>query len=254
MLKRLLLFFTLVGIALGIYFQQQTIMPLFHFVTGHRTLPEPPPASEKPMGTKEQPNIAKDDFTTQHIKDIILANNLDYPPKQLAFLAFKQERILEVWQKQHHQWHPIKIFPILGASGTLGPKLREGDMQVPEGIYRITWLNHQSAFHLSLKLNYPNAFDRKYARQEGRTKPGTNIFIHGEDVSTGCIAIGNPAIEELFYLVKASGQKNIRVIIAPFDFRKKTHQIETREYDTPNWTPILYKQIQQALLPFSVSS
>jgi len=71
----------------------------------------------------------------------------------------------------------VADYRITAASGTAGPKLREGDRQVPEGIYRIVGLNPNSRYHLSMKLDYPNAFDRHQAARDGRARPGSDIFI-----------------------------------------------------------------------------
>lgn len=91
---------------------------------------------------------------------------------------------------------------MLAASGGPGPKLREGDLQVPEGVYRLTAFNPNSSYHLSLRVDYPNAEDRAaedraVARSDRRTSLGGDIFIHGKAVSIGCLAIGDPGIEEL---------------------------------------------------------
>jgi len=90
-----------------------------------------------------------------------------YPPAQVALLGFKTERALEVWASEQEEWHFIKVYPIKGASGIAGPKLREGDRQVPEGVYRIIGLNPNSSYHLSFNLGYPNRYDRAH----GRTGP-----------------------------------------------------------------------------------
>ena len=88
----------------------------------------------------------------------------------------------------------MRTFPFQGFSGTLGPKLREGDGQIPEGLYRIEYLNPNSSYHLSLKIDYPNAFDREKGRSDGRERLGYDIFIHGKSVTVGCIPIGDEAI------------------------------------------------------------
>ena len=87
--------------------------------------------------------------------------------------------------------------PILAASGVSGPK-REGDKQVPEGFYRIELLNPNSRYHLSLRVNYPNADDLERARQDGRALStlGGDIMIHGGSASIGCLALGDPAVGE----------------------------------------------------------
>ncbi len=115
----------------------------------------------------------------------------------------------------------------------------EGDGQVPEGLYRIESLNPNSSYHLSMKLNYPNTFDLKQAKSEGRDRPGSNIFIHGKSVSIGCLAMGDSAIEELFVLATDVGRKNIQVAIAPTDPRIKLLQTTTQ----PAWVGQLYDNL-----------
>ena len=133
-----------------------------------------------------------------------------YPPKTLFLRAFKRERELEVWAGTR-KLRLIKTYPILAASGVLGPKLQRGDRQVPEGWYHVDRFNPNSRFHLSLGLNYPNDADR--IRSAGRD-PGSDIFIHGSNVSIGCLAMGNPAIEEI-YGVARDVKSRIQVLILP---------------------------------------
>ena len=77
---------------------------------------------------------------------------------------------------------------------------------MPEGVYRIVALNPNSSYHLSMKLDYPTEFDLSKARAEGRTRPGSDIFIHGKAVSIGCVAVGDDAIEEIFVLVREDAE------------------------------------------------
>jgi hypothetical protein len=151
------------------------------------------------------------------LKQAFLQANVAYPPGKISLIAIKDTDMLQLWSHQAGQSTLIKSYPIKAASGVLGPKLREGDFQVPEGIYNINAFNPNSAYHLSLKLNYPNAFDLKYAHLEGRNEPGSNIFIHGKAVSIGCLAMGDEAIEELFTLVHQVGRANVKVVITPTD-------------------------------------
>jgi len=169
-----------------------------------------------------------------------------YPPQQLALLGFKAEKRLEVWAEQQTTWLFIRSYPILAASGIAGPKLREGDRQVPEGIYRINFLNPNSRYHLSMQINYPNEFDRRKAALENRTDLGGEIFIHGKAVSIGCLAIGDEAIEELFVLVATIGIDKVTVILAP-----QQHK-QTTDLNAPirPWVPELYSDIRQALAQF----
>jgi hypothetical protein len=142
-----------------------------------------------------------------------------YPPPELAILGFKSERRLEVWARTDGPWRRIDVLPILAASGVAGPKLRQGDRQVPEGLYRLDAFNPYSRFHLSMRIDYPNADDLAVADVEGRTDLGGDIFIHGDAQSIGCIAIGDRAIEDLFVLVADVGLPGVQVILAPRDPR-----------------------------------
>ncbi|MEO5333208.1 MAG: L,D-transpeptidase family protein [Magnetococcus sp. YQC-5] len=180
------------------------------------------------------------------------AAELPYPPARLALLAFKKERRLELWGGTHTgpmKW--IKRYPFTAFSGELGPKRMQGDRQIPEGIYRITFLNPNSSYHLSMKLDYPNEFDRAVALMDHRADLGGDIFIHGEEYSIGCIALGNRAIEELFVLTAWAGMENVQVIVAPYDLRR--HK-EIKPLDEIPWTKELYTRIKLSLLAFNKPS
>lgn len=181
--------------------------------------------------------------TQEALSPLFAKAGIRYPPKQLALLAFKDNKMLELWAANHDENYAlIKRYPIKAASGKLGPKLKEGDKQVPEGIYNITHFNPNSAYHLSMQLNYPNAFDLKHAKAEGRNEPGTNIFIHGRAVSIGCLAMGDQAIEQLFSLVYATGIDNTTVLISPTDPSKQTLLVPNH---APAWTKTLYDDIEK---------
>ena len=174
-----------------------------------------------------------------------------FPPKRLTFLAMKNEKILEVWAGNSDAMTFIWRYPIRKLSGTAGPKLREGDGQVPEGIYKIVGLNPNSSYHLSMKLNYPNKFDLLHAKKENRTEPGSNIFIHGKAVSIGCLAMGDEAIEDLFVLVHKVGKSNVKVILAPNDPRKNPLIAKPT---SPDWIKDLHKTIDTAFKPYDLDS
>ncbi len=143
---------------------------------------------------------------------------MPYPPVRITLLAFKAEKRLDLQAADASgKIRPVLSWPILAASGTAGPKLREGDRQVPEGNYRIELLNPNSLFHLSLRVNYPNASDITRARKEGRdlSNLGGDIMIHGGAASIGCLAIGDQAVEELFVLAALTGLDKIQLIISP---------------------------------------
>jgi hypothetical protein len=145
-------------------------------------------------------------------------------------------------------WRFIRSYAILGASGHLGPKLRQGDRQVPEGVYRVTLLNPNSVAHVSLRLDYPNAFDRERAALDGRDNLGGDIMIHGRTNSIGCLAIGDEAAANLFTLAALATIENIMVVISPTDFRRPG--FITLSADLPPWTEELYDQLRAQLAQF----
>lgn len=179
------------------------------------------------------------------------AAQVPYPPARLVLLAFKQEKSLEVHAAgSNGAFHLVRAYPIMAASGVLGPKLRQGDGQVPEGIYRIEMLNPNSRFHLSLRLNYPNDFDRQQAKRDGRTNLGGDIMIHGNAVSIGCIAVGDEAAEDLFVLAALTGLKNISVIVSPVDFRVR--DLPALPAGTPKWVETLHPAIKREMAKYPV--
>lgn len=128
---------------------------------------------------------------------------------------FKASDELEVWVATGERHQRLRTWPICTWSGDLGPKLRQGDGQAPEGFYEVgaQQLNPTSRFHLSFNLGYPNAFDRAH----GRT--GDYLMVHGNCVSVGCYAMGDAAIEEIYTLVAAAlthGQRAVPVHAFPF--------------------------------------
>jgi murein L,D-transpeptidase YafK len=142
---------------------------------------------------------------------------------RFLLVGLKEERELELYAAGPGQpFAFIRSFAILGASGGLGPKLREGDRQVPEGVYRIAYLNPNSIAHLSLALDYPNPFDRMHAEEEGRESAtlGGDIMIHGGSDSIGCLAVGDEAAEDLFVLAADSDWEHAVVLVSPVDFRR----------------------------------
>jgi murein L,D-transpeptidase YafK len=172
-------------------------------------------------------------------------SGIAYPPAALTLVGIKDAKRLEVYANHPQRgWQFVKSYPILAASGQIGPKLRGGDRQVPEGIYAIESLNPNSRFHLALRVGYPNVFDREKAKLDGREKLGGDIMIHGSDASVGCLAMGDEAAEELFVLAADVGIEKVKVILTPMDFR--TAKIAMNEKD-PNWTEELYKRIEQEL-------
>lgn len=178
------------------------------------------------------------------------AAKIAWPPSEIAMIALKDEKIVELYARLPSlEWKLVHRYPVLAASGGVGPKLRQGDKQVPEGIYRIVFLNPQSQYHVSLRVNYPNAFDRKMAAKDGRKDLGGDIMIHGKALSAGCLAVGDEAAEELFVLAAEVGLPNVKLIIAPTDFRRQppaSGQIAGQ----PDWLPLLYAEVATAMAEF----
>ncbi|MCR9191899.1 MAG: L,D-transpeptidase family protein [Gammaproteobacteria bacterium] len=177
--------------------------------------------------------------------------DIAYPPRDIALLAFKKEQYIQLWaQDKQQDWHFVRTYPLTAFSGKLGPKLKEHDRQIPEGIYRLTSFNPFSAWHLSMMINYPNDFDQLHAHQDGRRKLGGDIFLHGKSKSVGCLAVGDDAIDELFILSRRVGLDHIQLIIAPNDLR--TGKPATNQEAQPRWLPELYRKIAKALKHFPV--
>lgn len=181
------------------------------------------------------------------LKEKFRTAGADFPPDRVQFVAFKREKILEVYTGSGDS--PLRLvhrYKIHGASGTEGPKLREGDHQVPEGGYSIELLNPNSKFHLSLRVNYPSAQDLLRAKADGRdlTTLGGDIMLHGGSASAGCLAMGDPAIEEIFFLAANTPLTRIQLLIAPCDLR--VHGANVPD-SAPLWTTGLHEEILQAL-------
>jgi murein L,D-transpeptidase YafK len=177
------------------------------------------------------------------------AVGLEFPPRAVALVAFKDSKHLELYGRANHSaaWTFVKRYGVFGASGRLGPKLAEGDRQVPEGLYRAELLNANSRFHLSIRLNYPNDFDRVVGASDGRTNLGSDIMIHGGASSVGCLAVGDEAAEELFILVALTGIDRTSIVVSPTDFRNA----RAHEPDVPQpWAAQLYADLRAALAEY----
>ena len=165
---------------------------------------------------------------------------ISYPPERLTLVGLKEERALEVWAHRGDQWELVRTYPVLAASGGPGPKLREGDYQVPEGVYRLTEFNPRSSYHLSVRVDYPNADDLSIAEREGRTNLGGDIFIHGKAVSIGCLAIGDDAIEELYLLLADTGLSRTKLLLTP-------SAEPSVESNAPAWVSERYEYLRREL-------
>ncbi|MEM9694822.1 MAG: L,D-transpeptidase family protein, partial [Myxococcota bacterium] len=122
------------------------------------------------------------------------------------------ENELEVWARGFRQrFVPVARYGICYASGELGPKRKQGDLQVPEGFYTLPWFDPASRYHLAMLVSYPSRSDKVWG---DRVDPGDGIMIHGSCVSVGCISMSDARIEELWTMARAS-PKPIRVHMFP---------------------------------------
>jgi murein L,D-transpeptidase YafK len=143
------------------------------------------------------------------------AKDMDLQSPMLVRL-FKQEAELEVWkQDRSGRFALLKTYPICRWSGDLGPKVREGDRQAPEGFYSISpaQMNPQSAYYLSFNTGYPNAYDRALGHS------GSQLMVHGDCSSRGCYAMTDEQIAEIYSLGRESffgGQRAFQLQAYPF--------------------------------------
>ena len=191
--------------------------------------------------------LAKKTSSEQRLKHALADSDFIIYPKKLTLIGLKNEQLLEVWGELNGKQVHIKTYPFTAFSGQLGPKFKEGDRQIPEGIYGISYLNPNSKFHLSMRVNYPNNFDKEMAKKEGRNNLGGDIMIHGSNRTIGCVPIGDDNIEELYFLAQKVGIENIKVILSPIDFRLTDVRIKTKKHP---WMKKLYSNIKKSMLPY----
>jgi murein L,D-transpeptidase YafK len=188
--------------------------------------------------------------------------NQPVPPKLIAAMnekdmdlqspilirLFKQEAELEVWkQDRSGKFALLKTYPICRWSGDLGPKVREGDRQAPEGFYTISpaQMNPQSAYYLSFNTGYPNAYDRSL----GHT--GSELMVHGDCSSRGCYAMTDEQIAEIYALGRESffgGQKAFQFEAFPFHM---TPLNMAKHRNNPNMT--FWKMIKEGYDHFEIT-
>ena len=161
----------------------------------------------------------------ENLQKLLKEKGIENKNFEVHIRSFKSEKQLEIWcrNKGDAKFVLLKTMDICASSGDLGPKRKEGDGQVPEGFYEVSWFNPMSDYHLGLKINYPNASDR--VKAIGR--PGGDIMIHGNCVTIGCIPLQDSPIEELYVLcVESKNKKNdVGVSIYPCRLTKQNFDI-----------------------------
>lgn len=180
----------------------------------------------------------------QDLKPLCDKAGIKWPPARMRLLALKRERIVELWAAgKTGEFKRLTTYAITAASGRLGPKRQEGDLQVPEGFYRLTELNPQSKFHLSIKLDYPNETDIAHSKVP-RDQIGSDIYFHGKAVSIGCIAVGDLAIERIFDLASRVPVGRRDILVCPVDFRLSPG---FRVPGEEEWVGEMYGDLEKAL-------
>lgn len=171
----------------------------------------------------------------------------DWRGRDIAFVVVKYTSMLYV-VRQDARHDTIAAFPVCAMDTSPGFKDRQGDGRTPDGIYRIPALNPGSSYHLSMRMNYPNAVDdarhARHTRLAGeRWSQGGDIFIHGKCASIGCIAMTDDGIEKLYLLVSSlpAAKRQIPVLVLPYDNESHYEQMynhadrQYREDGGPYW-------------------
>jgi len=181
------------------------------------------------------------------------SKNLSLENLSVLIIGLKECEQIEVWATDNNnkKYERILSYNFCSSSGTLGPKSKQGDMQIPEGVYYIDRFNPSSNFYLSLGINYPTACDK--ARASGN--PGGDIFIHGDCVTIGCIPITDDKIKELYtlcVLAKNAGQTKIPVYLFPFRMNEEDMLKQTKSKPYNFWkslAPICEYLYEQKAMP-----
>ena len=170
------------------------------------------------------------------IDELLQSKNLKKSDFELLLVAFKHEAVLEAWGrpfgKKDEPFVLLRSFDICASSGDLGPKRKEGDSQVPEGFYHVSYFNPQSDYYVSLGVSYPNESDRILS---DKRRPGGSIAIHGDCVTIGCLPLTDEKMKELYILAveaRSNGQTKIPVHIYPFRMTKENFKMITPDYPT----------------------
>lgn len=189
------------------------------------------------------------------VKDYFKEAGLNYSGFHLFLRVFKKEQNLEVWVKEtvKEEFILLHTYSFCSTSGTLGPKRKEGDLQIPEGVYHINHFNPVSNFHLSLGVSYPNASDKILG---DRQHPGGSIYIHGNCVTIGCIPITDDKIKELYVLAveaRNNGQEKIPIHIFPDRLDMAAPEKLALDYSVDEKVASFWKNLQAIYLDFKAT-
>jgi len=171
----------------------------------------------------------KESFVKSKLNDhYISINDFD-----LLVLAYKKEKILDIYAKKKTSDRYVKIhsYKICDVSGKLGPKRKQGDKQVPEGFYHVDRFNPTSQYHLSFRINYPNASD--IIKSKYKNNLGGDIYVHGSCATVGCLPMTDYYMDEIYIFAihaKNNSQQKIPFYIFPFDMKDENMKIYTDIY------------------------
>lgn len=166
----------------------------------------------------------------------------------------KLESELELWVEKDGRFQRFATYPICMWSGRLGPKLKEGDRQAPEGFYTVSKdaLNPNSRMHLSFNLGFPNVYDR------GKGRTGSFLMVHGGCASIGCYAVTDNVVDEVWAFVTAAldnGQERIPVHAFPFRMTERNLRLRKGDKWSGFWADLKkgYDLFDQSHMPPKVS-
>lgn len=180
-------------------------------------------------------------YGPKHLRPVSATTKAEMSELKMAQTApvlmriFKEENVFEVWKKDRTgRYALLKSYDICKWSGEIGPKLKEGDRQAPEGYYTITpaLMNPNSSYHLAFNTGYPNAYDRAH----GRT--GTHLMVHGACSSRGCYAMSDEQIQEIYALARDAfrgGQKAFQLQAYPFRMTPENMARHWNHSQMPFW-------------------
>jgi murein L,D-transpeptidase YafK len=231
-MKKLILTIGVAMMIIGfLVFGRSVYMPILHKIKGRETV------------ESRIDNLEHEVWKRLESKLISVGFKTDFP-QEIVLVAFKKEQILQVYANTDNGVTLLKEYPFTAYSGELGPKLKKGDRQIPEGIYKVEYLNPNSSYYLSIKINYPNDYDKSKSILLKTEDMGGDIFIHGKSATIGCIPIGDEAIEEVFVLTQKAINNEVKVIISPKDFRIDD---EYPQIESIDWEIELYDEIKTEL-------
>jgi hypothetical protein len=190
-------------------------------------------AGDTPTGQRDAAAFAA---RSDVVKKLFADAGVPFPPASLLFRAFKLQKELEVWAAPQKD-APMKLVATYGIcrlSGDIGPKRSQGDAQVPEGFYTIHYFWPVSAYHLEMKVGYPNASDKVL----GARDPGGDIMIHGACASIGCLSMSDERAEELWVMAKTVDKGGSKVHVHIFPSRDITSLLQDPQHQRhwPFWT------------------